>query len=290
MAVSVENAFALPSEGAVWFVGSYVAVRILGLSVYFGVVADSEQRASVVSFSWFSVLGLITARAGAFFDPGLRDWIWAGAVVLDLGAAWIVGNNRSWGIHPGHFAERHGLIIIIALGESLIVAGSALTTDSPNSTMVAGGLAVFLTCLLWWTYFGWVREVMEERLIQEPQNSRAPLARDAYSFWHFPLVSRIIAMAVGFEAALHPDDYTLAQTALAVGLGLTLFLTSTAGALHRSVGCVLWNRLIVLAITLGGLALSISSSPQQILLVACAGLVAIVGIEQVTVRRDLGPH
>ena len=73
----------------------------------------------------------------------------------------------------------------------------------------------------------------------------------------------------------------------AVGLGLTLFLTSTAGALHRAAGCVLWNRLIILVLTLGGLALSVSSSGPQILGIACAGLVLIVAIEQVTVRRDL---
>ena len=91
----------------------------------------------------------------------------------------------------------------------------------------------------------------------------------------------------GFETALHPDDYTLTQTAAAVGLGLTLFLAATAGALHRARGCVLWNRLIVLGLTLGGLAVSTSSSSHQILGIASAGLLVIVAIEQVTVRREL---
>jgi hypothetical protein len=101
------------------------------------------------------------------------------------------------------------------------------------------------------------------------------------------LVSGIIALAVGFETALHPDDYTLTQTSVAVGLGLTLFLVSTAGALHRARGCVLWNRLVVLVLTLGGLAVSTSSSSHQILGIACAGLLLIVAIEQVTIRREL---
>ena len=258
MAASVGYAFELPADGAIWFASSYVAVRVLGLSLYYGVLSDEDQRASVLSFSCVSLAGLVAVVAGSLFDPSLRDWIWFGAIVLDLGAAWIVGNSRTWGLHAGHFAERHGLIIIIALGESLIVAGSALTSDISLPTMAVGALAVLMTCLLWWTYFGWVREVMEERLVDQAGRLRTRLGRDAYTFWHFPLVSGIIAMAVGFEAALHPDDYTLAQTSAAVGVGLTLFLTSTAGALHRAVGCVLLNRLVVLLLTLGGLALSAS--------------------------------
>lgn len=287
MAISVENAFAPRTEGAIWFASSYVAVRVLGLGLYYRVVSDSDQRAAVVAFSLFSIAGLVTVVVGSLVDPSLRDWIWLGAIALDLGATWIVGNNCSWSLHAGHFAERHGLIIIIALGESLIVAGSALTSEVAPATMAAGALAVVMTCLLWWTYFGWVAEVLEEHLISQADRPRAMLGRDAYTFWHFPLVTGIVALAVGFETALHPDEYTLTQTAAAVGLGLTLFLTSTAGALHRAAGCVLWNRLIILVLTLVGLALSSSSSAHQILGIACAGLVLIVAIEQVTIRREL---
>ena len=73
------------------------------------------------------------------------------AIVLDLAAAGLVGDRRGWGLHPSHFAERHGLIVIIALGESLIVAGSALTSGASSDVLVTGAMAVLLTCLLWWT-------------------------------------------------------------------------------------------------------------------------------------------
>ena len=73
--------------------------------------------------------------------------------------------------------------------------------------MLTGSLAVLLTCLLWWTYFGWVREVLEERLSRVTGRDRSLLGRDAYTFGHFPLVSGIIAVAVGFEASFHPSDY-----------------------------------------------------------------------------------
>ena len=123
------------------------------------------------------------------------------------------------------------------------MAGTALTSNTTAMVLATGAVAVLMTCLLWWTYFGWVREVLEEALVAAMDRERARLGRDAYSLWHFPLVSGIIALAVGFEGAFHPHDYSVTQVAIAVGTGLTLFLVATAGALWRAVGCVLWNRL-----------------------------------------------
>ncbi len=75
--------------------------------------------------------------------------MWLAAIALDAGAAWFVGGRRAWGLRAGHFAERHGLIVIIALGESLIVAGSALTSGATRSVLATGATAVLLICLLW---------------------------------------------------------------------------------------------------------------------------------------------
>ena len=288
MAASVDKAFATAPSEAIWFPLSYIGVRILGLSLYYRVVSRNvEHKSAVAAFAGLSVAGLAAVLVGGLVDPSLRHWIWLGAVTLDLGAARLAGDRWAWGVHAGHFAERHGLIVIIALGESLIVAGSGLTSGASGAALVAGAVAVLMTCLLWWTYFGWVRDVLEEQLTSYTGRDRARLGRDAYSFWHFPLVSGIIALAVGFEQAFHPDDYAVSQIALALGIGLTLFLASTAGALWRAVRCVLWNRLIILVVTLGALVLSASSSPIQVLAVACGGLALIIGVEQVTVRRRL---
>ncbi len=288
MAFSVETAFATSTAEAVWFSLSYIGVRVLGIGLYYRVVyGNADQRSAVLTFAGLSFAGVAAVLVGSLMDPSLRTWFWLVAIGLDFGAARFAGDRRDWGLHAGHFAERHGLIVIIALGESLIVAGSALTTDTTSDVLATGALAVLMTCVLWWTYFGWVREVLEKELIKLEGRDRARLGRDAYTFWHFPLVSGVIALAVGFEGAFHPDDYTATQVAIAVGAGLTLFLTATAGALWRALGCVLWNRLIVLAVTLGALALGTFDDPIQVLAVACGGLVTIVLVEQVTVRRQL---
>ena len=288
MAFSVENAFAAVRGEVLWFSLSYIGVRILGIGLYYKVVhSNADQRSAVVTFAGLSLAGLAAVLGGSLVAPSLRAWIWLGAIALDAGAARVAGDRRAWGLHPGHFAERHGLIVIIALGESLIVAGSALTTGTTAVLLATGAVAVLMTCLLWWTYFGWVREVLEEELARSTDRDRARLGRDAYTFWHFPLVSGIIALAVGFEGAFHPGDYTVTQVTIAVGTGLTLFLTATAGALWRAVRCVLWNRLAVLAVTLGALALSATSVSIQVLGVGCVGLVMIIAVEQITVRRQL---
>jgi low temperature requirement protein LtrA len=288
MAVSVDNAFASEPRVAIWFAVAYVTTRVLGLGLYYKIVSNqADRRSAVINFALLSVAGLAAVVGGSLVTPDIRDWIWVGAVMFDLSAAWVTGNSRSWGLHTGHFAERHGLIIIIALGESLIVAGSSLTAGVNGSLMVTGFLAVLLTCLLWWTYFGWVREVLEKAISDLEDRARAKLGRDAYSFWHFPLVSGIIALAVGFEASFHPEDYTTTQITLAVGTGLSLFLIATAGALQRARGCILWNRLVILAITLTAMGFSSSTTINQILAIACGGLAVVVAIEQVTIKKSL---
>lgn len=164
---------------------------------------------------------------------------------------------------------------------------SIVSLEDQGATFIKLFFDLVISCLLWWTYFGWVKEILEEKMIELDGDDRALLARDAYTLWHFPLVSGIIALAVGFGAALHPDDYTIAQAAAATGVGLTLFLVSTAAALWRAKHWVLWNRLIILMLTLGGLAYSASTSVRQGLAVTAAGLAVIVIVEQITTRRAL---
>ena len=288
MATSVERAFSSELTPAMTFAAAYITVRILGLGLYYQVAFPNRQhRASVATFAFLSIGGLIAVLVGALASPGIREWIWGLAILLDVTAATIAGSRGEWGLHAGHFAERHGLIIIIALGESLIVAGSALTGEVTTTLMLTGAIAVVVTCLLWWTYFGWVQEVLEENLERRSGVERSQMGRDAYTLGHFPLVSGIIALAVGLEASFHPEDYSTTQIAVALGVGLTLFLSSTAAALWRAERCILWNRLIVLVLTLVALAVLADSTPIVLLGAACVGLVVIVAIEQITVRRRL---
>lgn len=287
MGVAVEGAFSPGVRPALAFAVSYIALRVVGLGMFLRVVFhDERQRSAVTLFAVASILGLLAVLAGAFLEPSVRLGFWLAAVLLDLGAGWFAGNREPAAVRPAHFAERHGLIVIIALGESIIVAASGLTIEAWRQAAVAG-IAIVITCLLWWTYFGWVKALLEQRLVELDRREGALLARDVFTFGHFPLVSGIIALAIGFEASLHPNDYTTAQSAAAVGVGLTLFLVATAAALWRAHHCVLWNRLILCALTLGGLGVAANASIQAVLFVATAGLTSIVAFEQLKTRHKV---
>src|SRR5688500_15197099 len=127
MAASVTRAFA---DDALWFAVPYVVVRALGLGLQ--VVVDREQGDShtgVVVWTAFSTIGLALVLVGAVVDPSLRPWFWLLAIIADVVAAVLAGRGGSWDLNPSHLAERHALFVIIAIGESLIVAGTAVAND-----------------------------------------------------------------------------------------------------------------------------------------------------------------
>jgi low temperature requirement protein LtrA len=278
MAASVEQAF---GEGALWFALPYVLVRLLGLGLYRRVAHTQAQAAAIHAFALWSLSGFAAVLIGALLDPSVRSWAWLAAIALDLLAARIGAQRGGWDLNPKHFAERHGLFVIIALGESLIVAGAAVASEARTPELVrVGALAVAATCLLWWSYFGWVKDVLEHRLATAIDEDRSTMARDVYSLAHFPLVCGIIAYAVGVEGVLSdPDGPVALGVALALAAGVLLFVGSTAWALRRSAGKLLVPRLVCLTVIAAALWQSASRSGVTVLSALCLGLVIIVAVE-----------
>jgi low temperature requirement protein LtrA len=279
MAVGVPSAF--HGHGR-WFAMTYVAVRVLGLLVYDWVAwTDPAQRAAVRKFSAVSVAGLIAVLAGGFIGGTAQYALWGAAIVLDIVAAGIGGQAEGWNLHPEHFSERHGLFVIIALGESLIVAASGLTVESwPASLVMAAIAAVAVTGAMWWTYFASAKDRLEHALKSVRGNAQSSLARDAFSVIHFPMMCGVIGYAAVVEEILaHPaapvelPGRVLLATSLVLfvgGLGLALRragLTATAARIWAPIGA---GAVIVaapvsgwgsLAIMFGGiLAVAISES------------------------------
>jgi low temperature requirement protein LtrA len=150
LAVGIPSAF---HGRSIWFAGTYVVVRVLGLLVYDWVAwTDTSQRAAVRLFSLVSVSGLIAVLVGGALG-GVAQYVWwSVAIILDLAAAAVGGRSEGWNLHPEHFSERHALFVIIALGESLIVAAIArLTATGPGHVaaaiiaVAAAGIGVLFT-------------------------------------------------------------------------------------------------------------------------------------------------
>lgn len=217
-----------------WFAVSYVVVRGLGLWLQSRVLAD--EGASPTAWIVASMPGLALVLIGGFADPDIRIWFWVAALVFDLVASAVGGQRDVWDIAADHFAERHGLIVIIALGESLIAAGLASSDVARSlSFAVTTAGAVVATCALWWTYFGTLQPMLERRLAEQPIPLRGYFARDVFSLWHAFVVAGVVGVAVAFEAAVaHPEDMLQPEAAVALGLGAALFLGGLGGAAWRS--------------------------------------------------------
>ncbi|HEV8280535.1 MAG TPA: low temperature requirement protein A [Candidatus Limnocylindrales bacterium] len=281
MAASVPRAFA---ADALWFAVPYVLVRVLGLGLQVRVDmerVDDGSHAGVVTWAGFSSIGLVLVLVGAMVDPALRPWVWLLAVLADLLAAARAGRNTVWDLNPAHVSERHGLFVIIAIGESLIVAGTAVANDERSAALAAAAAAAILVAsLLWWTYFGWLKDVLEHRYAAAPPERMGPLARDAFSLAHFPLIGGIVGFAVAIEEiGAHPDEPAPAAVLASLGIGVALFVASSALSLRLCGGRLLVPRLAILAGMLVALVLVATMQPVWPLLVVAAALFAIVVIE-----------
>ena len=212
---------------------SYLVLRTVGISLQWRLAAgDPAWVRSVRTWTVLSSLGLVAIIAAVFLPPDRRFLALGVAALLDVVAALGAGRGE-WRLFSGHFSERHGLFVIIVLGESLIAAGVTVT-DQPLSggLLVVAITAVAGTCALWWTYFGWAKEALEIRMKTQLPATLGRFARDVYSFAHFPLIFGVIGFAVGIEEAIaHPKDPFSVPGALALCLGVALILGGTALAL-----------------------------------------------------------
>ena len=284
MAVAVPDAFA---GGALWFAGPYVALRLLGLGLYTTVMWQSEMgRRAVGLFATSSLGGFAAVVLGAFSTEN-QALFWGLAILLDVVAALIAGRQQGWDLHPEHFAERHGLIVIIALGESLIVAAGGLAGEPRTvELMVVGLLAVAITCGLWWTYFPVAKPALERALETADEKELVKLARDAFSLGHFPMLCGIIAFVVAIEEAVaHPGDPLSGGARFALSLGLFAFVGGLAFALWRASCRVRIGRIIVTVITSCAVYLLTDVAAVVSLAVAFAGVATVALLEEKTAER-----
>ena len=163
--------------------------------------------------------------AGSFLDPGPQAAVWGLALILDMGEPYLFG-SEGWHLVPGHFAERHGLIVIIALGESIVAIGLGAGSHLTWGIAAAAVLGIGVVAALWWTYFDIVALVSARRLVRAPEGKvRNELARDSYSYIHFLLVAGIILLALGLKKAIgHPTDPLEDVPAFALVGGVAVYL------------------------------------------------------------------
>ncbi|HWD83389.1 MAG TPA: low temperature requirement protein A [Kribbella sp.] len=180
--------------------------------------------------------------------------LWAGALAADYVSTYLV-DARGWRFNsPAHWAERHGLIIIIALGESIVEIGVGVT-DLPISwpILVASLLGLAVCAALWWTYFGSAVHYGERALVAEPDRTRPWLARDAYTYLHVPMVAGIVLLALGLKKVLEYVGEDVGRPLHGIGLfalysGTALYLAGLVGFKRRTIHRWSLPRLIAVAV------------------------------------------
>ena len=163
---------------------------------------DPELRRSVIGLAGGTAVGVGLLIAASFADGGLQLALWALALVLDAAEPYFFG-SEGWKLVPGHFAERHGLIVIIALGESIVAIGVGAEAGVDAGVVAAAVLGVVVSAALWWLYFDIVALVAERRLSNaEVGREQNEIARDSFSYLHFPMIAGIVLLALGLKKTL----------------------------------------------------------------------------------------
>ncbi len=240
MAVAIPNGF---GDEALLFGCSYSALQIGRNAFVVGVTPPGDFNRNFRQILAWSVISAPLWVAGGLASDDARWPLWLAALGLDLLAPlvmfWLprMGSTPTsqWQIEGWHFAERFQLFVIIALGESIVLAGvTASDTGLEGRHVVALGLAFLASTALWWLYFGGVARAVAERIGTSPATEGGRIGRDVYTYLHLPIVAGIVLAAVGDELVIaHPAATLHTAGALATLGGPALYLLGVVASAAR---------------------------------------------------------
>jgi len=254
MTIAIPEAF---HDTAIWFGAAYfgVQVLVLGMQGAFALV-DPATRLAFIRYTSFAIVAPAVVLAGAFFHGHMREGMWAAAACINV-LAGLRAAKGEWAINPVHFAERHALFVIIALGEVLVAAGASAADIGLNGrTMLSIVVSVAVACMLWWAYFAFIPVVGEHRLRAATGTARGVLARDLYTFGHFPLVFGLVLYAVVVKHLVpHPNGHLTWDDRWLLGLSVAFFVGGLLLIQFRAVRRLAPERLIAIPAAAGLCAL-----------------------------------
>ncbi len=288
MALAVPEAF---GDSSRWFAVTYFTVRSLASGLYwFASKSHPEQRAAFYTFFPLAGAASFLVLVGGFLEPPWLGVLWGAGAVLDIVGAVNAGKG-SWAIDPKHFAERNGLFIIIALGESVVglgLAASGAERDISLITVLAIGFVG--VAALWWSYFDRAAPRMEAHLTRLTGRERGRFARDAYSVLHYPLVVGIVFYALALEDVLtHPTDPIPPQGRFAMSVGVALVLLSVVASAYRAVRRIPTERLAAALVLIAMVWLAGSLDAQVFAAIVTTILVVSLVAEHIHFRDEPDP-
>ena len=281
-ALAVPQAF---GDDAVVFALAYFAVRAIHIAVYaYGAEEDDVSGAILKLAPGLLVAPALIVFAG-FLDGGAQVALWIVALLIDYGTPYV-RDVSGFRVSASHFAERFGLIIIIALGESIVAIGAGLEGDALTGPVIVAALAgIALAIAQWWTYFDVVAIIAERKLAEAKGIERNRLARDSWGVLHGLLIAGIILTALGVKKTIGDVDAPL-KTVPAVALcgGVAVYLLGHVAIRWRSVHSI--NRQRVLAALVALALIPFATEVDSLAaLIAVAGLMVALAAYETVIWR-----
>lgn len=254
MAASVTTAYG-SGGGTFAICASIIVLMAIGLQVWglSGSGANSAEFRTAVTYSVPNIAGMSLLILGGFLDEGPRTILWILFVLVVIGGI-AQARVGDWLVRPGHFAERHGLIVIIALGEVIVAIGISVLRSLddaeglPGQTLVGLVAAGVMAGLLWWGYFDRVQPALEHRGAMLEGRDLSHFVADAYTVMHVLVVAGIIATAAAAEEILlHPKDPAHTEFLVMFVAGIALFFGGIAMTVLRAFHAIAKERLVAIA-------------------------------------------
>jgi low temperature requirement protein LtrA len=244
-ALAVPHAF---DSDAVLFGLAYFAVRAMHIVLFAEATPHVDVRQATFRLARTAIPGPALLIVAGFLDGWPQIAVWLAALTIDYSGPYIFG-VRGFSISADHFAERYALIVIIALGESIVAIGIGAAGIELGPTVVAAAvLGLVVACALWWTYFDVVALVARRKLVEARGHERVRLARDSFSYLHLPMFAGIVLLALGAKKVLaHVGAPLETVPAFALCGGVALYLLSHDAIRYRSVRSVNPRRLLAAA-------------------------------------------
>jgi low temperature requirement protein LtrA len=218
---------------------SYVVVRVLHLVLYaYAAMDDKPLQRQVLTTSVAMVSGSVLIVLGALIGGASQTWFWLAGLTVDVTLTYLTSASGNWRVHSAaHWTERYGLVIILALGESIVAIGVGASQEPVSIPILLGAtFGIALSICLWWLYFDVTAIAAEHRFAALRGSDRASAAVDAYTYLHLPLVAGIVLSALGVEDVLAHVDET-------EGFGiLGAFALLGGTALYLLGGAAFWRR------------------------------------------------
>ena len=282
---------ALEGGGPVFAI-SLGIIMILGFGIAASAQGGSEFRLAVLRWNIPNIVAIAVLVLGALVGGTAQLWLWLAAALIVV-AAMIYAGGGEWIVRSAHMAERHGLILIVALGEVIVAIGIPVVASLeageglPRWTTAALVTAGLFAALLWWGYFDRVGPALEHRGAElEGGRERGRYTRDVYTWAHAPIVAGVILSAAALEEiTLHPDEALAMSFRMMLAGGLVAMVFGISAAVYRAYRAIPKERIVGVAAIIAVLAFGGDLDGLVLLLAVVALMAATLVAEHLRIER-----